>query len=48
MVCADIDETSPYEVYNLKGVKMGDNVNGLYTGTYIIRQGERVKKIVIN
>ncbi len=43
----EIDSQADYEVYNLNGVKVGDSVDGLVKGIYIVRQGSTVKKIAI-
>jgi hypothetical protein len=43
----DIDLSRPYRVYSLSGQTLGDNLNALPTGFYIIRQGHLVKKIQI-
>ena len=36
------------EVYDLNGIKVGDSVDHLTSGTYIVRQNATVKKIIIN
>ncbi|MDE6299633.1 MAG: leucine-rich repeat domain-containing protein, partial [Muribaculaceae bacterium] len=46
-VIADFNENAPYEIYNINGVKAGDNINALAPGLYIIRQGKTVKKIAV-
>ena len=46
-VIADFNENAPYEIYNINGVKAGDNINALVPGLYIIRQGKTVKKIAV-
>lgn len=38
----------PCEVYTVAGVKVGDSTDGLAPGIYIVRQGNDVKKIVVN
>lgn len=45
---ADVNPNDPYEVYNLKGVKVGDNIEALAPGMYILRQGEVSKKFAVN
>ena len=34
-----------YEIYDVKGVRMSDNLDDLVPGVYIIRQNEKVSKI---
>ncbi|MDE6792806.1 MAG: leucine-rich repeat domain-containing protein [Muribaculaceae bacterium] len=46
-VTADFKESAPYEIYDINGVKAGDNINALSPGLYIIRQGKTVKKIMV-
>lgn len=46
-VTADFKESAPYEIYDINGVKAGDNINALSPGLYIIRQGKTVKKIAV-
>lgn len=45
---AGIDRYMPYEVYSTEGVKVSDNVNDLPQGIYILRQGTKATKAVIN
>lgn len=40
-----VDYSQPYGVYNLQGVYVGDSVDKLAHGIYIVRQGVRVAKI---
>ncbi len=40
-------ESGEVEVYNLRGVKVGDSLEGLPHGVYIIRQGSRTTKHAI-
>ena len=42
-----IDFELPYEVYDMRGMKVGDNKEGLSGGIYIIRQRNAVKKIAV-
>ena len=42
-----IDYTEPYDVYNMQGVYLGQSVDGLIPGFYIIRQGAATAKIAI-
>ncbi|MDE5888002.1 MAG: leucine-rich repeat domain-containing protein, partial [Muribaculaceae bacterium] len=44
----DIDKSQPYEVYSLNGVKVGVSTDALAPGVYIVRQGSKTKKIIIN
>lgn len=44
---ADLDDNLPYEVFNLKGVKMAKTIDSLTTGIYIIRQGGNSHKMVV-
>ncbi|MDE5553710.1 MAG: leucine-rich repeat domain-containing protein, partial [Muribaculaceae bacterium] len=43
----EIDYSTPYEVYNLNGVKVGNSTDGLAPGLYIVRQGRAVEKIAL-
>lgn len=42
-----VDSSSPYEIYNLNGVRLATSLNNLSTGIYIVRQGNLVKKIAV-
>ncbi|WP_040602520.1 DUF6359 domain-containing protein [Paraprevotella xylaniphila] len=42
----EVENNSPVEVYTLGGVKVGDSLNGLQKGIYIVKQGQQVKKVV--
>lgn len=42
-----VDFNEAYEVYNTGGVFMGNSVDNLVTGIYILRQGLIVKKIAV-
>ena len=46
-ITAGFDNKAPCEIYNLHGVKVGDNIELLTPGLYIIRTGKTVKKIVV-
>lgn len=46
-ITADFNPYEAYEVFNLNGVKVGDNVEALAPGIYIIRQSNTIKKIAI-
>ena len=47
-VIADFNENAPYEVFNLNGVKISDTTDNLPAGIYILRQGNKMKKIAVN
>ncbi|MDE7179962.1 MAG: leucine-rich repeat domain-containing protein [Muribaculaceae bacterium] len=47
-ISTDIDIENPYEVYDLLGTKRGRSITALPTGVYILRQGNRTKKIHVN
>ena len=47
IVNAEIDYTAPYEVYNLEGRYVGNNTKELSKGMYIVRQGNKTKKILV-
>lgn len=46
-VSVNLDSTLPYEVYNLNGVMIGNSIDNLAPGIYIVRQGNNVKKIMV-
>lgn len=46
-IVADFDANVPIEVYDIHGIKQVDTVDNLPAGTYIIRQGNKSKKIVV-
>ena len=46
-ILTDSDEDAPCEIYDLRGVKAGDNIKSLAPGLYIIRKGKTVKKIAV-
>lgn len=46
-ILTDSDEDAPCEIYDLRGVKAGDNIKSLTPGLYIIRKGKTVKKIAV-
>ncbi len=43
----EFDEEAEYEVYDLNGVKIGDSTSHLGRGVYILRQGNKAKKVVL-
>ncbi len=44
---SDIDPNAPVEVFTLQGTKVSDSVDKLSAGIYIVRQGNKVKKIAV-
>lgn len=44
---AEVDADTPYDIYNLNGVRVGDNIEVLTPGIYIVRQGATTKKISV-
>lgn len=46
-VISDLDEDAPCEIFNLNGVKVGDSFDTLASGLYIISQGNKRKKIIV-
>lgn len=44
---AGFDESLPVSVFGLNGVYVGDNVDSLAPGIYIVRQGSSVRKITV-
>ena len=42
-----INYAADYEVYNLNGLKVSENLNSLTPGLYIVRQGTKVKKVMV-
>lgn len=42
-----VDFSTVYEVYNLNGVKVGNTVDGLPAGIYIVSQGTAVTKVAV-
>ena len=40
------DKNAPVEVYTLGGVKVGDSLDGLQKGIYIVKQGNKVTKVI--
>ncbi len=43
---AALENDAQVEVYTLGGVKVGDSLNGLAKGIYVVKQGNQVKKVV--
>lgn len=44
----DIDELLPYRVFDLSGRYVGDNLDNLHNGVYILKQGAKSVKRVIS
>ena len=42
----EVDMTLPYEVFTLSGQAMGQRLEGLKAGIYIVKQGQTTKKVV--
>ncbi len=42
----ELDHTLPMAVYNMNGVKVGDTLESLPAGIYIVRQGSKSAKVV--
>ena len=42
----ELDHTLSMNVYNMNGVKMGDRLEVLPAGIYIVRQGSKSAKVV--
>ena len=42
-----IPDNQPTIVYSLSGQVVGSSLNGLPTGTYIVRQGQQVRKVLV-
>lgn len=42
-----IDFSMPYDVYNMGGIKIGYSKGNLAKGIYIIRQGNKTRKITV-
>ena len=43
----EIDDTLPYSIHNMNGQYVGNDINGLTPGLYIVRKGESVSKITV-
>lgn len=41
-----VDDEQPYEVYSVSGQPMGNTLEGLRSGVYIVRQGKVAQKVV--
>lgn len=42
----DLDHTLPMNVYNMNGVEVGNSLEGLPAGIYIVRQGSKSAKVM--
>ncbi|MBR1543966.1 MAG: hypothetical protein IJ626_03630 [Muribaculaceae bacterium] len=42
----ELDLTLPMDVYNLNGMKVGDSLEGMPVGIYIVRQGSKSAKVM--
>ena len=45
---AQMAEDQPTVVYSLSGLLMGNSLHGLPAGTYIVRKGQQVRKVVVS
>lgn len=45
---SDIDFSKPMEIYNLHGVRMNQSSSNFPAGIYIMRQGNKVRKLKVN
>lgn len=43
----DIDFGAPLQVYSLQGIMIAGGIDDLPAGIYIVRQGDKVKKIAV-
>ena len=46
MDVVDVDNNDPIEVFTLNGIKVGFNLNGQPKGIYIVKQANKIKKII--
>ncbi|MDE7442327.1 MAG: hypothetical protein K2M69_09205 [Muribaculaceae bacterium] len=46
-VFAEFDSTLSYEVYSLDGIMIGNSIENIVPGIYIVRPGNAVKKIAV-
>lgn len=46
-IIADFNADEPYEVFDLNGMKVGDNIGNLPPRIYIVRQGGESRKIAV-
>lgn len=44
---ADIEDNMPYQIYDVNGVKVGERIETLPAGIYIVTQGTTTKKIAV-
>lgn len=45
---ADFEETLPVYIYDLNGIMVGNDTKSLPSGVYIVRHGNKAKKISVN
>ena len=45
---AQMAEDQPTVVYSLSGLLMGNSLHGLPAGTYIVRKGQQVRKVMVS
>ncbi|MDE7189899.1 MAG: leucine-rich repeat domain-containing protein, partial [Muribaculaceae bacterium] len=45
---ADLEETLPVYIYDLNGIMVGNDTKSLPSGVYIVRHGNKAKKISVN
>lgn len=43
----DINYSLPYEIFSIQGTFIGNSLNDIPHGIYILRQGESCKKILV-
>lgn len=44
---AEIDTTLPYDIFNINGLHVGNDLDKIPSGIYIIRQGKTARKVVV-
>lgn len=47
IISSDVDESTPINIYWFNGIKKAESLDNLTPGIYIIKQGTKMKKIVI-
>ena len=45
---ADLEETLPVYIHDLNGIMVGNDIKSLPSGVYIVRHGNKAKKISVN
>lgn len=43
----EVEDNTPMEVYNLNGLKVGDSLEDLAPGFYVVRRGTRAEKVLV-